>query len=119
MKSHESGCGFSGYPKQFLAVTGYFSDGIHCLCPHPVPTPPRGGGIIPPHIKTIPESVDIRHSLLVIKVHKAVLFVLNYVVLFLAWVACRRRINAVRDWKEEREGDWGESILQVERDINI
>ena len=37
--------------------------------------------MIPPHIESIP-------SLLVIKVHKVVLIVVYYVVLFLACVAC-------------------------------
>ena len=33
-----------------------------------------------------------------------VLIVVYYVVLFLTCVACRRRINAVRDWKEKGGG---------------
>jgi len=108
----------------------HFSDGTSvtesiAFCPPPLPTPPRGGGIITPHIKSIPESVDIRHSLLVIKVHKVVLIVVYYVVLFLARVACRRRINAVRDWKKTggglgREyttgpGQWAEGDFNIKQ----
>lgn len=48
-----------------------------------------------------------------IKVHKVVPIVVYYVVLFLACVAARCGVEG------KKEGDWGESILEAEGDINI
>ena len=103
MKFHRSGRGFSGYPEQFLAVFRQFTQGtsvtesIALAPPPPILPPPlhprRGGGMIPPHIESIP-------SLLVIKVHKVVLSVVHHVVLFFGLRGMQRGAQ----WKEKRRG---------------
>ena len=73
------------------------TESIALATPPPIPPPPlhprRGGGMIPPHIESIP-------SLLVIKAHKVVLSVVYHVVLFLACVAC----SAVRSGRKKGGG---------------
>ena len=59
--------------------------------------------MIPPHIESIP-------SLLVIKVHKVVLIVVYYVVLFFGLRGMQRGV----EWKEKRRGI-GERVYSKQR----